>query len=106
MQETPNLNYVKELAGDDIDFERRFITIIQNEFPIEKNAYLNHMQNKEPSAASEIVHKLKHKFNILGMEAAYKFAVAYEGQLSAGNMGMDMEFRSILIKIETYLKTI
>ncbi|EAR02319.1 hypothetical protein [Maribacter sp. HTCC2170] len=106
MKEQPNLNYIKELAGDDIDFENRFIAIVKEEFPVEKDTYVGYIEQELPRAASEIVHKLKHKFNILSMEGAYKFAVTYEERLREGNTEMDMDFRKILETIETYLKTI
>ncbi|MFS4455984.1 Hpt domain-containing protein [Maribacter sp. 2304DJ31-5] len=106
MKEQPNLNYVKKLAGDDIDFENEFIALIKEEFPIERNTYLDHIEGEQLREASEIVHKLKHKFNILGMEGAYRFAVLYEERLCTGNIEMDMDFRTILKTIETYLKTI
>ena len=106
MKEQPNLNYVKELAGDDIEFEKKFIAIIKEEFPEEVDTYLKHLVADEPRAASEIVHKLKHKFNILSMEDSYKFAVAYEERLRTGNTEMDLDFRGILNTISSYLKTI
>ncbi len=106
MEELPNLNYIKELAGDDKDFEQKFIAIIKEEFPVEMETYLNHISMEEPRAAAEIVHKLKHKFNILSLEQAYGFAVVFEEELQLGNMKMDRDFKTILKKIETYLKTI
>jgi predicted DNA-binding protein len=106
MREQPNLNYIKELAGEDVEFENKFIAILKEEFPGEMNAYLNHIAQDEPRGASEIVHKLKHKFNILSMEDAYKFAVTYEERLRKGNSEMDKDFRVILETIEAYLKTI
>lgn len=106
MKEQPNLNYIKELAGEDVEFENKFIAILKKEFPEEEQTYLNHIMAEEPRAASEIVHKLKHKFNILSMEDAYNFAVAYEEDLRTGNAEMDLDFRRILKTIESYLKTI
>ncbi|MGB5370755.1 MAG: Hpt domain-containing protein [Flavobacteriaceae bacterium] len=106
MEELPNLDYIKELAGDDKDFEQKFITIIKEEFPLERQIYLDHILKDEPRAAAEIVHKIKHKFNILGLEEAYRFAVAFEEELHLGNRKMDEDFKAILKKIETYLKTI
>ncbi len=106
MQERPNLNYVRTLAAGDGDFEQKFIRIIKQEFPDEAATYLQHVRQDEPRAAAEIVHKLKHKFNILSMEKAYAFAVEYEEQLQLGNMKQDLDFRKILDTITRYLKTI
>ncbi len=106
MQEKPNLTYIKELAGDDLAFEQKFIKILKDEFPVETNIYYKSIQNHEPRAAAEIVHKLKHKFNILSMEKAYTFAVKYEEELRAGRTDMYSGFSKILNTIEDYLKTI
>ncbi len=106
MEEKPNLTYVKNLAGDDLAFEKKFIGIIKDEFPVEMATYLDHIKYDEPRAAAEIVHKLKHKFNILSMEQAYGFAVTYEEQLQLGDMKMDLDFRKLLDQITRYLKTI
>ena len=81
MIEQPNLNYVDELAGDDVAFRGQFIDIIKTEFPLEKEEYFGHVTNTRFKETAEIVHKLKHKFNILGMQESYKLAVAYEMEL-------------------------
>ena len=106
MIEQPNLNYVNELAGDDIEFRNKFITIIKDEFPLEKEEYHGHVANKRIKATAEIVHKLKHKFNILGMEKSYKIAVDYEMELLAGKNNSETSFKEILENIDTYIKTI
>lgn len=106
MTEVPNLNYIKELAGDDIEFEKKFISIIKKEFPEEVDTYLGQIRTNELLMAAETVHKLKHKFNILGLEQAYGYAVTYEEDLRDGNNKMDMNFRAILQKITKYLTTI
>lgn len=104
--EIPNLNYIKELAGEDIEFENKFIDIIKKEFPEEVDTYLGHIQTNELLMAAEVVHKLKHKFNILGLEKAYGYAVTHEEDLREGNIKMDMDFRAILNGITKYLTTI
>ena len=106
MPEKPNLTYIKELAGDDLDFEQKFIDILKNEFPEEMAIYMSHIQNNEPRAAAEIVHKLKHKFNILSMEEAYKVAVEYEEELRAGRTETHHRFQRILYTIKDFLNTI
>lgn len=106
MIEQPNLNYVDELAGEDIEFRNQFITIIKDEFPLEKKEYHDHVSNKRIKATAEIVHKLKHKFNILGMENSYKLAVTYEMELLDGKNGSESKFNEVLETIEKYIKTI
>ncbi len=106
MTETPNLNYIKELSGTDIEFEKKFITIIKQEFPEELQTYCHHIEQNQWDMAAEIVHKLKHKFNILGMEQAYGVAVVYEENLRKGDTALDKDFRKILNNITKYLRTI
>ena len=106
MQECPNLNYIKELSGDDTSFESRFIQILKDEFPEEVKIYSEHIEQQELVMAAEIVHKLKHKFNILSMSKAYEFAVRYEEELREGTMKMDIDFIKFLDTIKNYLKTI
>ena len=106
MTETPNLNYIKELSGEDISFKKKFIDIIKQEFPEEVNTYCHHLEHNQWHMAAEIVHKLKHKFNILGMEQAYGLAVIYEENLRKKDTGLDKDFQEILNHISQYLRTI
>lgn len=106
MTEEPNLDYIKELAGDDTAFKKKFINILQEEFPEEKKEYLGNMTDDKTRAAALNVHKLKHKFNILGLHKSYQLAVAYEEDLRKGNIALENDFLRILEKIEVYLKTI
>tara|TARA_R110002051_G_scaffold34256_3_gene76323 strand:- start:47670 stop:47993 length:324 start_codon:yes stop_codon:yes gene_type:complete len=106
MIEQPNLNYVDELAGDDVQFRGQFIEVIKNEFPLEKKEYIDHVINARFKETAEIVHKLKHKFNILGMGNSYKLAVAYEIELLEGKQTNEAEFKNVLERIEAYIKTI
>ncbi|TMM56655.1 Hpt domain-containing protein [Maribacter algarum] len=106
MQEYPNLKYIKELSGDDAAFEQKFITILKEEFPLEREAYHDHIEKNDFQMAAEIVHKLKHKFNILSLSNAYKLAVVYEEELRAGNTDRDDNLRTILNQIKDYLNTL
>jgi hypothetical protein len=36
----PNLDYIDEIAENDIVFKNKLISIIKNEFPIEKDEFL------------------------------------------------------------------
>ncbi len=104
--ETPNMNYINELAGNDSEFKGSFIKILKNEFPIEKSEYLDSIENHQTEEASQIVHKLKHKMNILGLEESYKTSVIFEEELRLGNMRLKNDFMKIMTTIENYLKTI
>ncbi|MDO6491275.1 MAG: Hpt domain-containing protein [Cellulophaga sp.] len=104
--EQPNLNYVHKLADGNTSFLNEFVKIIKDEFPDEKQTYTTAVEAKDNKASAEIVHKLKHKFNILGLEKAYALAVTYEEQLLKGTYDLHIEFKLILDKITSYLKTI
>lgn len=106
MIEQPNLNYIKELAGDDMEFELNFMQILKDELPVEVEQYNNYILNGEFKLASHMVHKLKHKFNILSMEKAYAYAVTYEEKLKQGEKEMDLEFKLILNHVLNYLTTV
>ena len=106
MRDKPNLNYIKEISGGDKVFEEKFIGILKKEFPQERQTYESHILSNDMIAGAEIVHKLKHKFNILGMENAYHLAVAYEDELRTKNNKTHSEFVSILEQITTFIKTI
>ncbi len=106
MTEKPNIDYIKKLAGNDSVFEQQFITIIKKEFPEELSIYLSHLQNDMSRAASEDVHKLKHKINILGLEKSYEIAARYEEELREGNSKLHLDFAEILKTMEAYIKTL
>jgi HPt (histidine-containing phosphotransfer) domain-containing protein len=106
MKHEPNISYIEELSGEDSDFQEKFITILKEEFPGEKVTYLNAVQQKDFETAVQIVHKLKHKFNILSMHNAYGLAVTYELELKNKDFGNDQEFMVALNVVDSYLKTI
>lgn len=102
--EQPNLNYIQNMSGGDTSFEQKLIAIIKEEFPEEKEVYLNNLKNKNYKLAASNVHKLKHKISILGLEKSYDTAVAFENNLLEGDSTLQDEFKSILTVITNYLK--
>ena len=100
----PNLNYIKKLSGGDTIFEEKIISILKEEFPIEKESYENSIKSNDFAAATEIVHKMKHKISILGLEKSYNIVTEYEKNLNEGNNILALEFKLILDIITTYLK--
>ncbi|MFD0798312.1 Hpt domain-containing protein [Maribacter chungangensis] len=102
----PNMDYILQLAGGDSEFEQQFINILKEEFPKEKEQYLTAMETADYKQASELVHKLKHKFNILGMETAYQLSVKFEDELKQNTIGLNSEFVKVLELMEGYIKKI
>ncbi|WP_394972399.1 Hpt domain-containing protein [uncultured Croceitalea sp.] len=106
MSEAPNLKYLDKLAGDDIEFRQKFIDILKEEFPDEQEEYNNNVGNMNYREASENVHKIKHKLNILGLDESHSLAVRYEFELRNGANSLAEQFQAILKNVENYLNTI
>ncbi|SMC55408.1 histidine kinase [Cellulophaga tyrosinoxydans] len=106
MEQQPNLNYIHDLSGDDKEFEKKFINVLKEEIPLEKQEYLNVIANKDHLASASIVHKLKHKLNILSLTDDYKLAVTFEENLKNKDFSLNDKFLIILNKIELYIKNL
>lgn len=104
--ENPNLDYINELAGDDHIFQRKFIEILKTELPIEIDQYQDHLHQNKLFEASEVVHKLKHKINILGLTQSYRLALAHEEELRKGGTQNSTGFMAILGQMNAYINTI
>ena len=106
MIEPPNLKYLDDLADGDEVFRKKFIGILKEEFPLEKESYLDAMEKSLYREASEHVHKIKHKLNVLGIDESYTLAVQHENELRNGEHSFSQEFLLILTEVGNYLKTI
>ncbi|TMM58360.1 Hpt domain-containing protein [Maribacter algarum] len=106
MKEAPNLSYLEEIAGQDNDFEQRFIKLFKEEFLWEVGMYLRYIQKNEPRSAAEIVTKSKYKFSILGLENSYDFANTHEENLQQGDTSMHYGFQKILKKVNLFLSEV
>ena len=104
--ETPNLNYIHELARGDQELINQLIEVVKTEFPEEKKDYYDSLETKDYKLIAENVHRIKHKISILGLETAYKLANDYENELRASNSEKKDAFENILVSISNYLKTI
>ena len=101
--EQPNFNYIYKLSGGDKAFEAQLIAILKKEFPIEKDQFQKSIESDNLNETAEIVHKLKHKISILGLENGYKIAVEYENNLRDNNKTLSLEFGNVLNNITNYL---
>lgn len=102
----PNLDYIDEIAENDIVFKNKLISIIKNEFPIEKAEFLKNINKNNFLLASQNVHKLKHKINMLGLKKGSETAIKFENELLQKNNSSSKEFILILKLIENYLNKI
>ena len=101
--ESPNLKYIKELSEGDLTFEKNLFEIIKKEFPKEKEEFELNFTNKNYYEASNNVHKIKHKFSILGLKKDLELASKFENQLKKEDVKLYSEFVNILNKIRVYL---
>jgi len=106
MEQQPNLNYIKDLSGDDSAFEEKFISVLKEEIPLEKEKYIRCITAVNYKDTASIVHKLKHKLNILSLTEDYKLAVIYEEDLKKGDSSLNDKFLIILNKIDVYIKNL
>ncbi len=103
MDESPNLSYVIEIAGEDYEFVKRFMAVFKEEFLLEVGMYLRYIKRNEPCEASKIVRKSKYKLSMLGLNRSFTFAVVYEKRLRDGDISQDVEFKKILETVNTFL---
>ncbi len=107
MNESPNLNYIVELAAGSKEFEQKLISIVKREFPEEKNEFIKSYDTKSYTMAAEHVHKLKHKVGMLGFETGYQTTIDFEEDLKLGNpSNLHPKFMLILESIEDFLKAL
>lgn len=102
--EQPTLDYIQEISGGNTEFEQKFVTVLQDEFPKDKEAYLEFLGKEDLEKASGVVHKIKHKFGILCMHDSYRLAVSYEEELKEGQRDLEKEFTAILEAVHAFIK--
>ena len=101
--EIPNLNYINDLSGEDIEFKDKIIEILKKEITIEKDIYQNSIQSLDYLKTAEIVHKMKHKISMIGLEKDYIIAENYEINLKKQAIFLKNEFEEVLQKMENYI---
>lgn len=104
--EAPNLDYIKKLSGGDTEFEQKLISVIKDEFPGERAEYDANIDNKDYLMAAQNVHKLKHKFSILGLEQSYRLAEQFEDDLKNSVIERSEAFNTVLYRISAFLEQI
>lgn len=106
--ETPNLEYINQIARDDEAVRETLLNVIKTEYPEEKNAYYKILETGDFKNIEDIVHRIKHKFSILGLEKAYNNAVAFELNLREEIMDTEQQksFNDTLDLISKFISTI
>lgn len=103
LTEQPNINYIKELSGGDVEFEEKMVSILRRELPEEIKIYLKTLKINNLEQTAEIVHKIKHKISILGLEKSYEFTIQYEKELLNGDKSNHEDFFKILTTMSDFL---
>lgn len=106
MKEQPNTLYIENLAKGNEEFRARFIGILKSEFPVEKANYLSLMQRMQYEEAWQEVHKIKHKFSILGLVEGHELASTHEESLRDGDPRYHEQFSEVLDGVGTYIQTL
>lgn len=101
--ELPNTSYLDQLCGDDEVFRAKLIAIIKQELPSEINAYNENLQQENFKKAADVVHKLKHKVSILGLEKSYYIAEQFEVDLKQGSTTLQNEFEKTLAAMQDFV---
>lgn len=101
--EKPNLSVIKEISGNDIEFEKNLLDIIKKEFPEEVRLFKKNYNEKNYNEASNNVHKIKHKVSLLGMQKGLETASNFETGLKEGDLKLHANFLDVLNKIHVYL---
>ncbi len=101
--EQPNLNYINELSGDDDVFKQKMILIVKTELPQEIESYHLLFKSQNFKATAEMVHKLKHKISVLGLEKSYYIAEQFEDNLKQGSIVLQNEFEEILNSMQSFV---
>lgn len=100
--EQPNLNYINDLSGDDLIFRAKLIATLKKELPEETAQYENSMKNSALKEAAGVVHKIKHKISIMGMEKSYYLAEEFENNLKNQSAVLKPEFDKILAIMQDF----
>lgn len=102
----PNLTYIKQLANGNVAFERRILGVLKRELPEEVESFREALRKLDYVSAAMLVHKIKHKVSLLGMENGYDLTTKFEDELRDGDVKKLAEFEQILDIMKTYLEGI
>ena len=104
--EQPNLNYINELSGNDEVFKQKIISIVKSELPQEIESYKSLSEAENYKAAAQLVHKLKHKISILGLEKSYYLAEEFENNLKNNSLLLQPQFENLLASMYKFVESL
>lgn len=102
--QTPSLQYINDLADGDQSFVLEITTLLKEEFPKDVKLFYQRVKENDLFGIASSVHKIKYKFGLLGLEDDLLIASKFENEIKKGNKALLIQFESILLKIDRYLK--
>ncbi len=102
--QTPSLQYINDLADGDQSFVLEITTLLKEEFPKDVKLFYQRVEENDLFGIASSVHKIKYKFGLLGLEDDLLIASKFENEIKKGNKALLIQFESILLKIDRYLK--
>ncbi|MDB4209900.1 hypothetical protein N8297_02065 [Polaribacter sp.] len=102
--QTPSLQYIKDLADGDQSFVLEITTLLKKEFPKDLKLFYQRVEENDLFGIASSVHKIKYKFGLLGLEDDLLIASKFENEIKTVNKALLIQFESILLKIDRYLK--
>ncbi|MCV6628886.1 MAG: Hpt domain-containing protein [Flavobacteriaceae bacterium] len=106
MKEYPNLTYIRNLSAGDAVFEEKLIAIMKREFVKEKQAFIDRYESGFYIDAANLVHKIKHKVILLGLNKSYELSQNFERDLHEGKTDLYEKFVRILGVMDQYISDI
>ncbi|MEX0287899.1 MAG: Hpt domain-containing protein [Flavobacteriaceae bacterium] len=91
---------IDQLSGDDAGIKRRILSILNEEYPLEREQYNAYKESKDSLGAFILVSKLKHKLGLLGLDKAYDGATSHANALREGSWVHMDDFDRILQALE------
>jgi len=105
MSEMPNFNYIDQLADGDESFKSKLLQVIKNEFPLELEQYREAVSYSDLSRIASVVHKLKNKISMLGLESSYLIAQEYEESLKQNKTSKKESFEEVLTLMTDFINS-
>ena len=102
----PNLIYIEKISENDLEFKSKIISIIKNEFPLEKKEFYDNIKSKKYIDAAQNVHKIKHKINMFGLIEGANIAIKFENELNQKKIDSYNDFIVVLNVIDNFLNKI
>lgn len=106
MSEMPNFKYIDQLSDGDEAFKSKLLQVIKNEFPLELQQYHEAVSYNDFLVIASVVHKLKNKISMLGLESSYLIAQEYEESLKQSRTSKKESFEEVLTLMTDFINSI